>query len=375
VRRLERSRDEVVAQREHEQAIVDVLADGVLVLDAEGRVTSWNQCALSLLNVDGEALVGAPVPMPVGAEGAPVVTQVGRRWVEAVATRLPGTSERVVTLRDISRQRALDEAKDLFLATTSHELRTPLTAVKGYVHVLQRRWDQLDDAARMAALRTIAERTDALVALTDHLLLGARASASRHSATAEPFDLGSTVRSAARAFQGASERHPLRLELPEAPVVAVGDPSSVQHVVGQLLENAVKYSPAGGPVTVAVRAEGSAAVLEVSDEGVGLPPGPSSVLFTPFFQAAKANTREYGGVGLGLYIVRQLVEAQGGTVEAESRPEGGARMRARLPLLAMPTSPLLEAERPPAPAPAAVVDPPERRSGSERGSAADRLAG
>ncbi|MFP5218653.1 MAG: sensor histidine kinase [Actinomycetes bacterium] len=339
VRRLERSHAEVVAQREHEQAVVDLLADGVLVLDPDGRIEQCNRRAVELLGGSSVALLGAAPPLPVGESGAPVVSHVGGRWLEAVTTELRDTRERVVTVRDISRQRALDEAKDLFLATSSHELRTPLTAIKGYVHVLQRRWDRLDDAARHEALKTIAERTDALVALTDHLLLGARAGASRHSASSEPFDLGVAVQTAVARFDGLSQRHRTGIQLPETPVRAVGDATSVQHIVGQLLENAVKYSPRGGEVIVSVRAEGAAAVVEVCDQGVGLPPVSTASLFTPFFQGAPANTREYGGVGLGLYIVRQLVEAQGGSVEAANRPEGGARFTVRLPLLAAPAAP------------------------------------
>lgn len=338
VRRLERSHAAVVAQREHEQAVVDVLADGVLVLDAEGRVSSCNRCALELLQVEREALLGGPPPVPVGSAEAPVVASVGGRWLEAVATELLETGERVVALRDVSRQRALDDAKDLFLATTSHELRTPLTAIKGYVHVLQRRWDRLDDTARIGALHTIGERTDALVALTDHLLLGARASASRHSAASEPYDLGRTVAAIGQTFEAVTDRHQLEIRAPGEPVVAVGDPASVQHIVGQLLENAVKYSPNGGTVTVSVRTDGACALIEVCDEGVGIPPETTASLFTPFFQACATNTREYGGVGLGLYIVRQLVEAQSGSVTAENRPEGGARMQVRLPLLIRPAA-------------------------------------
>lgn len=339
VRDLQRSHAEVVAQREHEQAVVDVLVDGVLVLGPDGVVRSCNRCATELLGSPTEQIVGAPPPVPVGAAEAPVVTLVGGRWVEAVATELAETGERVVALRDVSRQRALDEAKDLFLATTSHELRTPLTAVKGYLHILQRRWDRLDDAARLDALRTIGERTDALVALTNHLLLGARASASRHSAASEPFDLGRAVTAAVAAMEGATEQCRVEVDVPGTPVVAVGDAASVQHIVGQLVENAVKYSPGGGDITVGVAAAGGCAVVEVADHGIGLPEGKAAALFTPFFQGGTTNTRAYGGVGLGLYIVRQLVEAQGGSVAAENRPAGGALFRVSLPLLARPAAP------------------------------------
>jgi signal transduction histidine kinase len=329
----------VVAQREHEQSVVDVLADGVLVLDARGAVLSCNDQAVSLLGGSRSALLGSAPPVELGADDVPVHSQVGSRWIETVATSLAGEQERVVTMRDISRQRALDEAKDLFLATTSHELRTPLTAIKGYVHMLQRRWDVLDDATRLQSLATIAERTEALVVLTNHLLLGARAGAARHSAARVPYDLLGTVASAAAAYTATSQRHEIRVQVGEVPLQALGDPTDVSHVVGQLVENAVKYSPLGGAVEVSVRRDGQFAVVEVSDEGIGLPAGEQMSLFAPFFQAGSTNTREFGGVGLGLYIVRQLVEAQGGAVLARNRKDVGAVVGFSVPLAVEPPAP------------------------------------
>jgi signal transduction histidine kinase len=336
VARLEQSRSAAVRRGEHEQAVVDALADGVLVVGADGRVLSCNDAATALLGVPRTALVGAPPPIELGAPGDLLHSTVGARWLETVATTIDGTGEHVVVLRDISRHRALDQAKDLFLATTSHELRTPLTAIKGYVHVLQHRWDALDEDRRRAALATVAERTDALVALTEHLLLGARAGASRHSTDTRPFDLSEALTSAVQAYDGSSPRHRIVVELPDVPLRAVGDPAGLQHVVGQLVENAVKYSPGGGTVRVCARAEGGSAVVEVADEGVGIPAGDGVDLFAPFSQAGATNTREYGGVGLGLYIVRQLVEAQGGTVAAANRPGGGAVVSFTLPLTTAP---------------------------------------
>jgi signal transduction histidine kinase len=333
VARLEQSRAAAVAQSEHEQAVVDVLADGVLVLAPDGTVRSCNDAAATLLGVARSELVGARPPIEVGPPGDLLQSTVGARWLETVATVIDSTGERVVAVRDVSRHRALDEAKDLFLATTSHELRTPLTAIKGYVHVLQRRWDVLDDTRRQAALATVAERTDALVALTEHLLLGARAGAARHSADTRPFELCAALTHALRG-DTVSGRHRLELDLPTAPLVALGDPVSLEHIVGQLVENAVKYSPSGGTVCVSARQEGAYAVVEVTDEGVGIPDGDGDALFAPFFQAGDTNTREYGGVGLGLYIVRQLVEAQGGTVGAAQRPGGGTVVRFTVPLSA-----------------------------------------
>jgi signal transduction histidine kinase len=147
-----------------------------------------------------------------------------------------------------------------------------------------------------------------------------------------PFDLKGAVAAAASAYTAVSDRHEVRCDVVAEPVQAVGDPTNVAQVVGQLVENAVKYSPLGGTVEVRVRRDGQYAVVEVLDEGIGLPPGDERSLFVPFFQAGDTNTREFGGVGLGLYIVRQLVEAQGGTVFARSREDGGAVVGFTVPL-------------------------------------------
>jgi hypothetical protein len=129
--------------------------------------------------------------------------------------------------------------------------------------------------------------------------------------------------------------------------MALGDPTSLQHILVQLVQNAVKYSPQGGTVWLTARRDGRYAVVEVADEGVGIPENAGAILFAPFFQAGKTNTREFGGLGLGLYIVRQLVEAQGGQVAAANRIGGGTVVRFTVPLAA-----------PGMPAPA----PPEQRA-------------
>jgi signal transduction histidine kinase len=322
----------VVQQREHEQAVVDVLADGVLVLSAGGLVTSCNTAAAVMLGASVEELIGSRPPIDIAPPGSSVEHEIATgHWVEALSAALPTTGELVVALRDTSRQRALDEAKDLFLATTSHELRTPLTAIKGYVRTLQRRWSVLSDEARLDALATVDEQTDALVELTNHLLMGARAGASGHAAAGAPFDLGEVVMRTVTTYARMSERHDVVADVPPVLPLAMGDKVSVENVLAQLVENAVKYSPDGGEVRIVVADVAGVLAVEVLDRGVGIPAGLEQALFTPFYQAGPANTREFGGVGLGLYIVRQLVESQGGEVSARNRPGGGAVLRFTVP--------------------------------------------
>ncbi len=328
---------EVVRQRGHEQDVVDVLTDGVLVLDAEGTLISANTAASYLLGRPLADLIGAPAPVQIAPLGQPLTQEVAPgRWVEATAASLRDTGERVVALHDTSRQRALDEAKDLFLATTSHELRTPLTAIKGYVTLLTRRWDDLAEPARREALATVDRQTDALVDLTEHLLMGARAGSQAHTPEPLPYDLREVVGNAVSTYARLSDRHEVVADLaPDLPE-ALGQPRNTENVLGQLIENAIKYSPGGGEVTITARAQGSLIAVEVADRGVGVPVGREGTLFTPFSQGGPANTREYGGVGLGLYIVRQLVQAQGGTVSAANREGGGAIVRFTVPVSGRP---------------------------------------
>jgi signal transduction histidine kinase len=185
----------------------------------------------------------------------------------------------------------------------------------------------------------VADRTDSLVGLVNHLLLGARAGAARYSLEVAAFDLGPAVTAAAEGFSTVSDRHSVVVDVPDELPYVLGDPTSVEPVVGQLVENAIKYSPAGGEVRVVVHGGDGYAVVDVLDRGVGIPPQARSQLFTQFYQAGNGDRREYAGLGLGLHIVRQLVEAQGGTVHADNRADGGARIGFTLPYApAVPTA-------------------------------------
>ncbi len=340
---------DVVRARDHEQAVIDGMADGMAVVDANGRVIGWNAAAAELTGLAAASVVGGPLPFPAGPARVPTDHHLpDGRWIEVVSSPIDDAGETVVGFRDVSKAKALDEAKDLFLATTSHELRTPITVIKGYVAILQRNWDDLTPTERNDAFAAVADRTDSLVELVNHLLLGARAGAARYSLETAAFDLEPAVRAAAEGFGAVSDRHRVVVDVPDELPFVLGDPGSVDPVVGQLLENALKYSPLGGEVRVLVRGGDGYAVVEVQDRGVGIPPGAEDQLFTRFYQAGSGDRREYAGMGLGLHIVRQLVEAQGGTVYARNRDGGGARIGFTLPYA--PAVPAARVARDPLPA-------------------------
>ena len=325
---------EVVKQRAHERAVIDGSADGIAVLDSAGLVRQWNPAADVLTGVAAAAVIGRPPPFPLPEPGATLTHRLANgRWIDVLRTSLDGRDEQVIDFRDVTAAKELEEAKDLFLATTSHELRTPITVVQGFASTLANRWDKLPDADRRGAVQTIAERSASLARLVDQLLLSSRAGRNRLTVTNGPFDLGEVARNAAAGFGSISERHKLELDVPDGLPSAYGDPGATDSIVSQLLENAFKYSPDGGTVTVRIRAAGDAIEVAVEDEGIGIAPADRERIFDRFVQGEAGDRRRFGGIGLGLYIVRQLARAQGGEVSAGARPGGGTTMRLCLPLV------------------------------------------
>src|SRR5262244_2872940 len=243
---------------------------------------------------------------------------------------LNGKQEQVVDFRDVTAAKELEEAKDLFLATTSHELRTPITVVQGFASTLTQRWDKLTDTERLSAVQTIAERAGSLGRLVEQLLLGARAGADQLTVRNGPFDLATLLRGTVAGFLTLSGKHTLAADIPGSLPQAHGDPMATDIMVGQLLENAFKYSPNGGTVTVTARVAGDWIEVTVDDEGIGIAPGDHERIFERFVQGETGDRRRFGGVGIGLYIVRRLAVAQNGTVLAQSRPDGGTVMRLSL---------------------------------------------
>jgi PAS domain S-box-containing protein len=323
--------EEVVRQRAHERAVIDGSADGIAVLDADGLVRQWNPAAHRLTGLSAEAAIGRRPPFPLPDPGAKLTHRLANgRWIDVLCTVLTGRNENVLDFRDVTAAKELEEAKDLFLATTSHELRTPITVVQGFASTLVSRWEKLDDADRRSAVQTIAERAGSLARLVEQLLLGSRAGAEQLQVSNGPFDLGGLLRGAAGAFRSLSDRHTLQIEVPADLPEAHGDPLATDIIVGQLLENAFKYSPDGGAVVVSAGLQNDKIVVTVQDEGIGIRPEDRERVFERFVQGEAGDRRRFGGIGLGLYIVRQLARAQGGDVAAEGRGAGGTTMRLQL---------------------------------------------
>jgi signal transduction histidine kinase len=326
--------DTVVQAEAHHAAVIDGIADGVAVLDEMGLVTVWNTAAAELTGIPASQAIDQPFPLPLGDPGLPLEHHLGEgHWVELTASALDGGH--VVALHDISRQKALDSAKTMFVAATSHELKTPLTVIKSFGEWLRSNIDTAEPERRQMALDAIADSAEELRQIVEKILLTARTEAGAIDLDPQPTEPTRLIRAVANQFSVAGKNHRLDVDLPdELPIVLV-DLHAVRTALGQLLENAFKYSPDGGTVRVTARAlpEEGGIEVSVSDQGIGLASGEADYLFMAFYQGeTRARSGVRGGVGLGLSIVRRLVEAMGGRVGAEGEPGHGSRFWFTLPL-------------------------------------------
>jgi signal transduction histidine kinase/ActR/RegA family two-component response regulator len=369
--RLER---EVARQAARLQAIVNLVDEGILVFDADGRVVFMNDAGRRifdfapgmplhdrmahrpLFDLDGQPLPAAAYPSARGGRGEAVTGMPvlfdhplnGRRQLRANAhplRRPDGTVEAVVvTWKDVTDQeRARDELegaretaeaasrlKDQFIAALSHELRTPLQPILGWTEVL-RRHRNLDEVTSRA-LEAIHRNIRQQVRLVDDLLDLSRIVHGKFTLRFEALDLRDPVRTVAETYEEAAALKRLRftVELPATPLPLWGDGARLQQITGNLISNALKFTPAGGRISVRLAAAGEIAALEVEDTGEGIAPDDLPVIFEAFRQGSQTRS---GGLGIGLDLVRRLTELHGGHVRVVSEGSGrGACFRVELPL-------------------------------------------
>ncbi|MCY0914202.1 hybrid sensor histidine kinase/response regulator [Massilia antarctica] len=270
-------------------------------------------------------------------------------------------------LRRANEQLSLaDRRKDEFLATLAHELRNPLAPMRSGVDLLKM---QLPDHAPQRRMVDMFDRQLRQMShLVDDLMEVARISQGKLVLRTEPVSLGDIVQGAVGDMQAqiAAARHTLSITLPAQPLMAQGDPTRLTQMLVNLLTNACKYTPAGGRITLDLRDDASAAVIAVSDSGIGIPREALESVFEMFSQLEPALQRAHGGLGIGLALVKGLVELHGGTIRADSPGPGqGSTFTVRLPLVeqapAMPRTPAA----PPAGAPLQVLVVDDNRDAAQ----------
>jgi PAS domain S-box-containing protein len=335
-------------------AVLASVADAVVVTDGAGRLVQANPAATRLLGTadlgercaslglrrddqlldcsDGCALRGL-----TGSEAE--VTAIGadgrERALLASADDVTGGAGEVVhSFRDITRMKEAEEAKTLFLATASHELKTPITVIMGFAQMIDRTAD-LDEDQR-SALEVITRRAAELNRIVDRLLTASRIDAGHVEVACANVDVGVTV--AERAGALAALGRPVQMDVPVGPVQAWADPQAVATVLDHLVDNAHVHAQ-GAEVVVSVTRGADGAVLRVADAGPGMDADHVEHCFDRFWQGHPSRDGSRRGTGVGLYIVRSLVEAMGGTVTVDSRLGEGTTFTVALRGSPPPTSP------------------------------------
>ena len=234
--------------------------------------------------------------------------------------------------REAAARTRRQENRDLWVAVTSHELRTPVTVIKGYADTLTNHWDSLGDAGRKEAARIIGTRAGELARLVDRLLSAASEDSELGIAPAGPFDLAEALRAAVEEVPADLRRRLVLDHLPAELPKAYGERDSIATILTELTTNAEKYSPSDTPVELCAGADEETLQFRVSDLGAGIRPEHVERAFERYWQAdSNGDRRAHPGAGLGLYLVRRLVERQQGWVSLRPREDGGTTAEVRLP--------------------------------------------
>jgi signal transduction histidine kinase len=239
---------------------------------------------------------------------------------------------RIWTLREVTQQRELDRLKDDFVATVSHELRTPLTSMMGFLEMIREGEAGELNEEQQRFLAIVYRSSERLQRLVGDLLFVARLDANGLQLQFADVDVTEVVRDAVESTAALARSRTIDLssDLGEVPPV-FGDRERLSQLVGNLISNALKFTPEGGTVTARTFVDGDSAVIEVSDTGIGIPEAEQSRLFQRFFRSSTATEQAIPGTGLGLVISRAIAEAHGGTISVRSAPGKGTSFRVELP--------------------------------------------
>ena len=344
----------VALERERSVAILANIADGIVAVDREGTVVLWNAAAEKITGVPAaDALGRTPFELLQrnleSDPGAPpderlVSIMRGREevWLsvsEAVMRDPVGAiAGRIFAFRDISADRLVEQMKSDFVSTVSHELRTPLTSIYGFAETLLREDVLFGEEERETFLGYIASESQRLTQIVDALLNVARLDTGDLHVRIAPTDLREVVGEAVQQAGGARNGHSFVIDLPDEPVSANADPEKLLQVFSILLDNAVRYSPAGGTVRVGAERKDETVEVVVEDEGFGIPLSDQDQIFRKFYRGTDAAARVgAGGTGLGLFIARGLVTAMGGKISVSSREGEGSTFAIELPIAGTPS--------------------------------------
>ncbi len=345
--------EEISQEKGKLEAILTYMADGLVAVDLTGAVLHMNPKARELFGLPPGPLSEVSYdrlmePLKQELSAAAVTGRQGE-WVgndilkigEAVyaVSFAPFRNEGgaqvglVFLFQDITEQHRLEQMRREFVANVSHELKTPLTSIKSYTETLLDGAVEEPDTARYF-LKVVDHEADRMTRLVRDLLQLSNFDANSIQFDKEYHDYVDLARKTLRKLEVTARNKEQTLLLAEAPGELVGyfDSDRIEQVLQNILSNALKYTPEGGRITVCIREEAQAAIIEVRDNGVGIPESDLTRIFDRFYRVDKARTRHLGGTGLGLSIAREIVHAHGGDIRISSTLGEGTQVRITLPL-------------------------------------------
>ncbi len=337
------------------EAVFDAMRDAVMVVDEEGRLAASNSEADRLFGLRERGGPGVPleelidfpqlVSFALGAElegglnevemvipvTPPKPVRAYRAWVTLPDGKSAG---RVVVLGDVTHEKDLERLKESFLSCVSHELNTPLAIIIGYTDILREGWHAHSEEMKRQYVESIKRSSERLHRVVADILTASRISRGRLELDTRPCLLDEVARDMVDQYRIIDPSHAYELAVREGGCLCEADEVKIRRVVWNLVDNARKFSPPGSRITISAGRRGNDVYLAVKDEGIGISPWHLPSVFSKFSQVDDGDARKSPGLGIGLYLAREIAEMHRGTLEAKSRTEHGSTFTLVLPAMA-----------------------------------------
>ncbi len=354
---------ELSHSREYIKNILEGINNGIITIDMSDRITQINKNATAMLGLPSADIIGTNYKDALPEASVKMIEDIKKKTIEdgfvfetqfeysptkdlkiplAISSSilLDDRGNRlgiIIVLRDVSvskeieRLRQLDEIKSEFVSNTSHELRTPLNVIKSYVEAILNQVDPSDYQTQREFLTVVNNETDRLAALVSDLLDISRIESGRFEIELSPISLSEIIQIVLRDLEDVDSAHQIFADIPSVLPDILADKDKMIQVFLNLLDNATKFSPDGGKISIKAQVEGKMVKCEISDQGIGIAKEDIPRIFEKFYRVDNSDVSEIPGTGLGLPIVRHIVESHGGKISVKSKPGKGSTFTILLP--------------------------------------------